>query len=245
MIRCISKNILADIYAIDQKDGRYDFIDDKSILEMSHRLPLLIDQINGYDVILLQEVELKDIKLISNLLPEYDYHSHVISKNRKNIIGNMTLWKKSIELIENQSNSTTVFTVLKFNDVIFTIGNAHFHTGRDHAAIINRSNQMKSTVKMLNKLKVDRIILAGDFNDSLSNFVETRETIINANLIITDIKPTCYTWSNKDQQHYYTSIDRIVFIGVEIEIGYIPENRPIPDEIEPSDHFAVPFDIIF
>lgn len=251
MIKCISKNILADVYAVNQRDGRYNFIDDKSI-EMNYRLPLIINQINGYDIILLQEVELKDIELFSSMLPEYDYHSHLISKSRSNIIGNMTLWKKSfgsnqipIQLVDKQSNSTTIFTVLKIEDTTFAIGNAHFHTGRDPKSVLNRCNQMKSTIKVLNKFKVKRIILAGDFNDSLNNFIETREVITNANLTIAHINPTCYVWNSKDKQYYYISIDRIVFAGVEIEIGYISENRPIPDEIEPSDHFSVPFNIIF
>lgn len=251
MIRCISKNILADVYATNRTDGRYDFINDKSILEMIYRLPLLINQIKGYDVILLQEVELKDVDLFPSLLPEYDYHSHLISKGRSNIIGNMTLWKRSfgtnqncVELVGKHSNSTTVFTVLKIEDTTFAIGNAHFHTGRDPASVLNRCNQMKSTIKTLHNFKVDRMILAGDFNDSLNNFIETREVITNANLTIAQIKPTCYTWSRTNQQHFYTSTDRIVFVGIEIEIGHIPEHRPIPDESEPSDHFAVPFNII-
>jgi hypothetical protein len=156
MIKCISKNVLANVYAINQTDGRYDFIKDKTILEHNYRYPLLLEQISEHDIIFLQEVDLTIPGLFSKDLPEYDYYSHEISKKRTNIIGNMILWKRDkFDLMISDYNQTVVFVVLreKFTEKnkMNLFCSAHYHTGKDEKSIINRSNQICSTFKIINK----------------------------------------------------------------------------------------------
>ena len=246
MLRCITKNILASIYTVDRTDNRYSFVEDISILETSYRMKLLLEQIRGYDLILLQEVELDNKELITSQLLEYDYYSHEISKGRTNVIGNMILWKRSsMNLLKTEANSSTIFCLFVFNDIIFAVGNAHFCAHRDPKTTLNRYNQMKSTLKTLSKFKIDRCILAGDFNDELENDTITRTLIDESDFIIAETKPTCYIWKHHRNEHKFLAVDKVLSTGVMIEIGHIPEVRPIPDKDESSDHFSVPFNILF
>ena len=89
---------------------------------------------------------------------------------------------------------------------------------------------------MLQKELGGEVLLAGDFNDGLYPGSETRDIMIAAKLIITEIKETCFC------KHNYAHVDQIVHSQkVEVEVGEIPDNRPIPDADEPSDHFPVEF----
>ena len=245
MLRCITKNILADIYLLNREDGRYEFIKDISIFTKNSRINKLLKEINGYDLIFLQEVELNDKDLILSQLTDYDSFSHEITKNRTNIIGNMTLWKKNIKLINTLSNSTTVFIVIEVDNNIFSIGNTHLCTHKSETDFIQRYNQLKSSLKILSEFKVNKTILLGDFNDELIVGTITEKIITESLYNISKIKETCYIWKENLKYGIYLGIDKILSKGVDIETGYIPNNRPIPDEEEISDHFSVPFNIYY
>lgn len=264
MIRCISKNVLADVYAWNQPDMRYEFIQDAAtILDLDRRIPLIVDQVAGYDVILLQEVELVNIDVFASRFPEYEYHAHQISKRRSNVIGNMILWKKGTELLDKRVNSTTVFVALRFGlsrteldrtgpePTVVVVGNAHFHTGRDTASVLNRRQQMSSTMKTAREYRdkftsTTAIVIAGDFNDELGD-PSTADIMLNAGMTILSSKDTCHIWNARDKTHNYICVDKVVFSGdnSRVQVGPIPPNRPIPDEVEPSDHFALPFTVTF
>lgn len=246
MIRCISKNILANIYAINRTDDRYNFIEDISILEFNYRLKLILEQISGYDLILLQEVELENKELITNELTEYDYYSHEISKGRTNVIGNMILWKRDkIKIIKTDCNSTTIFCVFEIDGILLAIGNAHFCAHKNPKTTLTRCTQIKSSLKMFSKFKIDRCILAGDFNDELENDTLIKTLVDESTFKIAETAPTCYIWKEHKKEHTFLAVDKILFTCVDIEIGDIPGVRPIPDKTEPSDHFSLPFDILF
>ena len=54
MLRCITKNILADVYFLNREDNRYEFIKDMSIFTKNSRINKLLEEIKGYDLIFLQ-----------------------------------------------------------------------------------------------------------------------------------------------------------------------------------------------
>uniref|UniRef100_A0A6C0AF56 Endonuclease/exonuclease/phosphatase domain-containing protein n=1 Tax=viral metagenome TaxID=1070528 RepID=A0A6C0AF56_9ZZZZ len=246
MIQCISKNVLANIYAIDRTDDRYDFLEDKTILEKNYRYSLLIKELLLKDLIFLQEIELFDIDKYKIDFPDHDIFSHIIEKKRTNIIGNLILWKKNLfELIYTDKNSTGIFIVLKYNDNFIIFGNVHYHTGTCEKSYLNRYNQMKGSLKLLKKLsekyKTNKILLVGDFNDELLEGTITNTIIKETNFNISKIKETCHIYKNKI--HKYMSLDKIISSEIKIKIQKIPENRPIPDILESSDHFSICFEI--
>jgi endonuclease/exonuclease/phosphatase family metal-dependent hydrolase len=245
MLRCITKNILADVYFLNREDNRYEFIKDMSIFTKNSRINKLLEEIKGYDLIFLQEVELKDKDLILSQLDDYCSFSHEITKSRTNIIGNVTLWRKNIKLINKISNSTTVFILIEFHNNIFAIGNTHLTTHKSDKDFLQRYYQLKSSIKILSNFNADKTILVGDFNDELINDTITEKIVTESLYNISKTKETCHIWKDKYQISIYLSIDKILFKGLNVEIGYIPENRPIPDENEISDHFAIPFDIYY
>lgn len=243
MIQCISKNVLANIYTIDD---RYNFIEDKAILEKNYRHSLLIKEILLKDLIFLQEIELSDIDKYKIDFPDYNLFSHIIEKKRTNIIGNLILWKKNLfELIHTDKNSTGIFIILKYNNDFIIFGNVHYHTGTSEKSYLNRYNQMKGTIKLLKKVsekyKTNKILVAGDFNDELVEGTITEKIIKKTNFNISKIKETCHVYKNKT--HKYMCLDKIISSEIKINIQKIQDNRPIPDISESSDHFSVSFEI--
>lgn len=140
-------NILAQRYA---PNGTIQW---KSRLETI--LKVLI-QLNS-DIICLQEVELDCIHDLDNLL-DYDKVGHVVSNQRTNPIGNITLWKREkLTLSQLFTNSTSVLTIFTNN---LCICNVHL----DARNLNRRITQLKSTLKKQNYAAG---VICGDFNDCL------------------------------------------------------------------------------
>lgn len=236
MISCISKNVLADIYTKNQSEEKYNFISDKSILEWEYRYPLLLNQILGYDIICLQEVQLEYIEnntYFINDLQEYDFYSHQISKKRTSEIG------KSID-----NNSCGIFVILEHLNKDFLIGNVHLRTGKNRDDV--RIPQLKSCFKIINKYKIDTF-LTGDFNDGLKPEYSTTNLILENNFKIEKgNKNTCHLYKNGNS--IYLTLDHVITNNLNITFQENLENIseiPIPNETEGSDHLPLVFFVEF
>lgn len=214
---CISKNVLANIYAVNQTDGRYDFVSDKSILEWEYRYHMILSQISGYDIICLQEVQLEYIENNSYFikdLHEYDFYSHQITKNRSSSIGNVIFWKKD-KFIEKSTinNSCGVFVVLEYSQKDFFIGNIHLRTGKSRDDV--RIHQLKSCFKIINKYNINTF-MTGDFNDGLRPEYSTTNFILEQNFKIIASGNTCHLY--KDGKSIFLPLDHVVTNNLNIVV---------------------------
>lgn len=155
-MRLLTWNILAEPYAPAEYAGKWD-----------KRLKNICDAIRGKnaDIICLQEVELciaDDI--YSHFLAEYDMVRHKVSKHRTNIIGNMTMWKKSVSLVYEHVTSTSVITGLCHEDKIFGVANVHLKAGDTSDNEDIRISQVHGILKKLNTVNT---LMVGDYNSQL------------------------------------------------------------------------------
>lgn len=105
-ISIISQNVMADMYTLNHANDRYGHVEDKSILEWKYRYPLLIKKIINYDIICLQEVELKNIPTSKILIKELKNIEITTYKNSP--LKTQELIKEKINLLQNEKNN--VFT---------------------------------------------------------------------------------------------------------------------------------------
>lgn len=230
MITCITKNVLADIYISD----KFDFFDDL-VLKWDNRYKLLIKEITGYDIILLQEIELENMPFVNDL-EEYDYFSHKINKKRKTPIGNLILWKRDkFKMVFTDNNSCCLFVCLEYNNTKFLISNVHLIS-----KVINyniRISQLKSCFKIIDKYKI-KTIIAGDFNDILDSDSPVKNLIILHGFKVMNYLKTCYICSENN----YLSLDNVVTNNLEIEIINKEDlSIPIPNTNQGSDHLGLSF----
>lgn len=255
-MKVISYNILSNLWATYNPDNpatfklkdRYDFIPNE-LLKWEIRLPKIINKIYDFDVICLQEVDLINIHDIIDQLPEYNYYHHVIWKDeykgkdiykRTNPIGNITLWKKDIECLEQKANSCSIMTKLRImqytlhnqnNFEDFTLINVHLKGGLNCEK--ERLNQLKSCLKF----QSTKTCICGDFNDEFNG--ELPKLLFEYNILANQLTCDCYNRG----VHNYHSFDHIVHKGLNVNQESCPESQPIPNENEPSDHYPLIFTI--
>ena len=249
MIKVISYNILSDRYCCYKQDDikthhllkRYEFVSPELLL-WENRLPKIISIIKNYDIICLQEVDLIYINDIVDLLPGYQYCSHILYKEgqdksiykRTNPIGNITLWK-NINCIDGKFNSCAVFTKFSILSNDFLLINVHLKGGRDFER--ERINQLKACLKNTD----NKTIICGDFNDQFEN--ELTKLLNGFTLYPNQLTCCCYQSFTKTQN--YHSFDHVVSKQLTITQHPTDIMEPIPNETNPSDHLPIKFDIIF
>ncbi len=102
-ITVISQNVMADMYTLNHANDRYGHVKDKSVLEWNYRYPLLIKRIINYDIISLQEVELKNIptsKIFMEKLKKIQ-----LSTYKKCPLATQELIKQKINSLQTEENN--------------------------------------------------------------------------------------------------------------------------------------------
>jgi len=245
LLKVITYNTLAQRYV-----DKYLHIENPDILAWPNRLKLIREQITNYnpDVICLQEVELASIEEdFVNYFADYDYAHHIMNKKRTNVIGNITLWKKSsLQCVKNNTNSCGVFTML--NDVrldknILLI-NIHLKAGL-LSGEPTRKTQIESCFKKIKNLTNEpmSIIICGDFNDILNPNSCLRKIIDDNKFNCSIPYPSwCQSCKNIDIEPIFLPFDHVIWRDIVIET--IPPkiyNSYIPNEKESSDHLPLYF----
>lgn len=202
VVRCITKNVLVDR------------LNAASTMEV--RLPQILAQIQGHDVILLQEVGIADVvPRLASMLPEYDFCAHEVTKRRTNFFGNMVLWRRDAfrrrqttttattkTAQTEQRNSTTVFVALEQLDGApsFVVASTHLKARRDEESARTRGLQLQANLKVLSAMASTTtptktkmaVLLAGDFNDELAAGGALAQQLDAAGLTAADTKATCH-----------------------------------------------------
>lgn len=229
---------------------------------INQKINSLKEENDIYSTFLIPELEKSNSVLLNanpiaenfiNDLPDYDYVHHMICNVKTNIcdkytnpIGNVTLWKKSkFDLVEFSLNSYGVFVKLKHIDtnIEFLLVNLHLKAGR-YLGIQDRNFQLKSCFKLCNKkFKNNKTCIVGDFNDELL-LSSLNWNIINENkFIIVESYPSCDLYNHQDDIHTYSTFDHIVSYGLDVIVSNEIELIPFPNEIHPSDHLPLIFNI--
>jgi len=231
-IKIISYNIMADVYTSPDK---FPYVTDPHILSWDYRLKLILQKIDDYDadIICLQEVEISKIPtdFIAHY-PEYECIHHVINKKRKNIIGNMTFWRKNkFKMVSHELGSYGIFITLVYDDFTFWLANIHLRAGKI-SGVADRVCQIKSCLKKLPSIPS---LICGDFNDPMAENAEIRKLFEACNM-------TCHSggisWCGITEHNTFDHIvvrDMVIVVMPNIEFTYLP------NETEPSDHCAIRF----
>lgn len=176
------------------------------------------------DIICLQGVELNDVDgelgAFLNQLG-YRYVRHTVDKNRTNPIGNLTAWK-GLNYAKHKTNSSAV--VVWFDNLV--LANVHLKAG-----IYTHSEVRNSQLRSIMRYNPD--VIVGDFNDDFvinpaPNGYHRSESTLT--VFTKDIEPCFWAFD-----HCFSKWP--VHTNAEMIYG------PIPDNIEPSDHIPVLFDI--
>jgi mRNA deadenylase 3'-5' endonuclease subunit Ccr4 len=186
-------------------------------------------------IICLQEVELSTmVDDFSSLLEEYNYVSHTQDKKRNNPIGNMTLYKKELSLIETRKNSSCIITI--FDN--FCIVNVHLRAGLK-SKVDERINQMLSTFKLLSNVDLPKIII-GDYNDDLDADGKLYN-LFHANGYVQNSNTWTYYAMGK-----FSSFDHIMSKDMKVltfkkkkKEKKKVKREPIPNKKIPSDHHYI------
>jgi hypothetical protein len=245
---------------------RYGFIPDEdkeNILGFKNRLERIINKIKLHDpdIVCLQEVELAytEANFINNL-PEYDNIHHVIWKKgddkslykRTNDIGNITLWKKDkfkcLTDIKDAYNSCAIFTELLHIDTNFQflIINVHLIAGLSTNAETRAKQIISCCKKMKNGVPT---CICGDFNEELNinspnkDVPYVKDILEKHNFNIPQLQTTCDVYWHETKTHYYHAFDHAISCGLKIDVDKCPDANPIPNMDEPSDHYALVFNI--
>jgi len=240
-ITIISYNTLAQRYVTPYIETRYKHVDNMAILEWSYRLPLIFQQINNYDIICLQEVELATINDILLLFPDYAYGYHVINKKRNCPIGNVTMWKKQLFVCDNiELTSCAVFTTLIYIKTAykFTIANIHLKAGLKSGEP-DRVNQMKSIVKRFEKINTG--FICGDYNDILYEGSPVKALLNRFTILPGDM--SCMVCDGEHNPNYFL-FDQICSTNMQLKVWPCPDPVYIPTKDHPSDHYPRIFEIL-
>ena len=243
MISIVTWNTLAQRYVDPYLSTRYPYVSDHSILSWEYRLKSIQQKLTNLnpDIICLQEVELSTIENdFVNFFTEYDCFHHVVSKNRSNPIGNITLWKKSMFTSDKRdNNSCGIFVTLSITGKSekFQIANIHLKAGLNLGK--ERIPQINSCIKKMNN-DIPHII-CGDFNDILENDGLLKTILVSNNYSCHIDENTCSVFNEIFQSSKYWSFDHIATFNTDIEIIPPTINQNIPNVDEPSDHILVHF----
>ncbi len=237
-ISCVSWNTLAQCYfSYGQFKLRYPHIN-FSNFTWEKRLTLIREMLMNAnpDIICLQEIELATIKQdFIDYLNDYYSCYHTINKNRKSKIGNLTLWKKSLECINTNISSCGIFVTLKKNKE-FQIVNIHLKAGWSKEN--ERIPQLKSVIKRMDKIPS---IICGDFNDQLKHTGALHKILTENHFNCYMFDPTCYAYNDTIENFInYISYDHIA-ANVKINVEKITLYKEMPNEDEPSDHKMIKF----
>ena len=272
-VSCITYNILAHIYTDAYSKLRYPHIENPDILDWSKRLDIIRKKIKNADIICLQEVVLETIKSdFINYFPDYDYFHHVKCKERTCPIGNLILWKKTFKCIDSFKHSCGVYVTLIINNKEIRIGNIHLAAGII-SQLPQRINQLKSCIKNfgnnpgvicgdfndelennpgnIKEIKENKENKENKNDYDLNNY-ELKSMLDNSNFVCHNNSLTCCVYNKKENIHKFWKFDNIASHNINVKIGKICDskdyNLTIPKElinIEPSDHFMIPFEIFF
>lgn len=248
-IKIFSWNIMAQRFIIrDIESGDYDYIKDKTILDWKTRLSQIISWISNADpdIICLQEIELADFTLdFKDLLINYNYQAHCISKKRTSPIGNVTLYRNKYECVPGPEKSSAVLCKFEIDDFSFVLVNVHLKAGY-LSGEKNRECQLHSIIKSLDKDV--NVLIIGDFNDDLlEEHYEVKRLlypiITNNNYKIADGQLTCCT-----KKINFWSFDRIVYKNMEIKVYSCEKIKTIPNKYDdnyyPTDHLPIQCNLI-
>lgn len=205
------------------------------------------------DVICLQEVLLSTfVTDFAELITKYEY-DFLILKRKKNIknhdMGNVTLWKSSLyDLTNSKMNSTGVHVMLKdkITTKTFCISNIHLRAGLKSQAEV-RLSQLKSTVKIQNKMQNLPCIIIGDYNDDLKDS-GLRDLLELSEYKCTLSNESCYVrYSGNLYCFDNISVRNAEVIKIEQIIINKTTNRKnipiLPNKENPSDHIMVTYDV--
>lgn len=233
-MKIVSYNILAQ---------RFNRSDDAEPLDI--RTSQIINNLLSEDpcVICLQEVELCDFeKDFKDIIVEYDYFSHVVSKKRRSPIGNVILWKKCYEKVKTLNTFASVLVSLKVKDKELLIANVHLKAGM-------LSGEKERLSQMPSVLKHDPDIICGDFNDTMSEERALYGLIKDKYKALTPgltgyVKGSC----NDSTGMPYWPFDHFIYKETSLKTANVlPTDLscPIPNKLQPSDHLMVVFNCEF